>query len=219
MRVISQDGTMDFPYEISTIFIYPRIENVIAIQSAGDSEISIIGRYSSKEKAIKAMEMLRTSYKRNLAMGLMSEKARRVFAIGQIPNGYEVHHRDGNKQNNCASNLQILSGIEHKRLTLMENPHILDGMIAYNQGRAIHGRNKKEKRNVQRFKKGKIIQYSLNGEFINSYCNAMEASRNTGVCGRNILQVANKEPYNSKGSVRKQAGGYVWKFEKESEVM
>ena len=62
MRVISQDGTMDFPYEISTIFIYPSIENVIAIQSAGDSEISIIGRYSSKEKAIKAMEMLREQY-------------------------------------------------------------------------------------------------------------------------------------------------------------
>ena len=62
MRVISQDGTMDFPYEISTIFIYPSIENVIAIQSAGDSEFSIIGRYSSKEKAIKAMEMLREKY-------------------------------------------------------------------------------------------------------------------------------------------------------------
>lgn len=62
MRVISQDGTMDFPYEISTIFIYPRVENVIAIQSAGDSEISIIGRYSSKEKAVKAMEMLRKAY-------------------------------------------------------------------------------------------------------------------------------------------------------------
>lgn len=62
MRVISQNGTMDFPYEISTIFIYPRIENVIAIQSAGDSEISIIGRYSSKEKAIKAMEMLRKAW-------------------------------------------------------------------------------------------------------------------------------------------------------------
>ena len=62
MRVISQDGAMDFPYEISTIFIYPRIENVIAIQSAGDSEISIIGRYSSKENAIKAMEMLRKAW-------------------------------------------------------------------------------------------------------------------------------------------------------------
>lgn len=66
MRVISQDGTMDFSYEISTIFIYPRIENAIAIQSAGDSEISIIGRYSSKEKAIKAMEMLRKVYENNV---------------------------------------------------------------------------------------------------------------------------------------------------------
>ena len=66
MRVISQDGTMDFPYEISTIFIYPSIENVIAIQSAGDSEISIIGRYSSKAKAIKAMEMLRERHTDNV---------------------------------------------------------------------------------------------------------------------------------------------------------
>lgn len=66
MRVISQDGTIDVPYEISTIFIYPRIENVIAIQSAGDSEISIIGRYSSKEKTIKAMEMLRKVYENNV---------------------------------------------------------------------------------------------------------------------------------------------------------
>ncbi len=66
MRVISQDGTMDFPYEISTIFIYPRTENVIAIQSAGDSEISIIGRYSTKEKAIKVMEMLRKAYENNV---------------------------------------------------------------------------------------------------------------------------------------------------------
>lgn len=62
MRVISQDGTMDFPYEISTFFIYPRTESIIAIQSAGDSEISIIARYSSKEKALKAMEMLRRAY-------------------------------------------------------------------------------------------------------------------------------------------------------------
>lgn len=66
MRVISQDGTMDFPYEISTIFIYPRTENVIAIQSAGDSEISIIGRYSTEERALKAMEMLRKAYENNV---------------------------------------------------------------------------------------------------------------------------------------------------------
>ena len=62
MRVISQDGTMDFSYEMSTIFIYGSIENVVAIQPVGDSQLSIIGRYSNKEKAIKAMEMLREAY-------------------------------------------------------------------------------------------------------------------------------------------------------------
>ena len=62
MRVISQDGTMDFSYEMSTIFIYGRIENAIAIQPVGDSEVSIIGRYSSEEKATKAMEMLREAW-------------------------------------------------------------------------------------------------------------------------------------------------------------
>lgn len=66
MRVISQDGTMDFSYEISTIFIHPRIENAIEIQSAGDSEFAIVGRYSSKEKALKAMEMLRKAYENNV---------------------------------------------------------------------------------------------------------------------------------------------------------
>lgn len=66
MRVISQSGTIDFPYEISTIFIHPRIENVIEIQSAGDSEFAIVGRYSSKEKALKAMEMLRKAYENNV---------------------------------------------------------------------------------------------------------------------------------------------------------
>ena len=66
MRVISQDGTMDFPYEISTFFIYPRTESIIAIQSAGDSEISIIARYSSEEKTLKAMEMLRKVYENNV---------------------------------------------------------------------------------------------------------------------------------------------------------
>lgn len=84
MRVISQDGRMDFPYEISTIFIYPRIENVIAIQSAGDSEISIIGRYSSKEKTIKAMEMLREQYKKYVGASV------NIYGVFQFPQDDEI---------------------------------------------------------------------------------------------------------------------------------
>lgn len=89
MRVISQDGTMDFSYEISTIFIYPRIENVIAIQSAGDSEISIIGRYSSREKALKAMEMLKKAYENNMFYHCMAntkrfEEAQSILSVEQF---------------------------------------------------------------------------------------------------------------------------------------
>lgn len=138
--------------------------------------------------------------------------------IGDIPKGYQVHHKDGNKQNNAVTNLEIVSPREHILETIKQNPHILDGMIAYNKGRIIDdGRKRYEKSKEPsiRFKKGDILQYSLDGEFINSYYCATEASRVTGVCTRNILQVANKEPFNSKGDVRKQAGGYIWKFEKE----
>ena len=44
------------------------------------------------------------------------------------------------------------------------------------------------------------------------YENSCDASVSTGVCQRNILQVANKEPYNKNGKIRKQAGGFIWKF-------
>lgn len=83
MRVISQDGTMDMPYEEVIIQrfksrIYFLNKNLTGVESLSDD--MQIAEYSTEAKAIKAMEMLRTSYKWNLAMGLMSEKARRVFA-------------------------------------------------------------------------------------------------------------------------------------------
>lgn len=62
------------------------------------------------------------------------------------------------------------------------------------------------------------MQYSLKGEFIREFNNAKEAERITGVCGRNILQVANGEEYNKiKHLKRKQAGGFVWKFNEGGE--
>lgn len=83
MRVISQDGTIDVPYEMVVI---QRFEEDIYFLNRNLTEVEDLisdirlAKYSTKAKAIKAMEMLRTSYKRNLAMDLMSEKARRVFA-------------------------------------------------------------------------------------------------------------------------------------------
>lgn len=66
MRIISQDGSIDFPYENSCIFIFPLITPksfTIRIQMAGDTDtITQIATYFTEEKALKAMEMLRNAY-------------------------------------------------------------------------------------------------------------------------------------------------------------
>lgn len=59
MRVISQDGNFDLPYENLAIFI--EYENVAA---RFENERYLLARYSSEAKAIKAMEMLRTKYRK-----------------------------------------------------------------------------------------------------------------------------------------------------------
>lgn len=123
--------------------------------------------------------------------------------IGDIPKGYHVHHKDGDKQNNFVKNLEIIHPRKHWFETEKSNHRVLQGLNDYN-------RYKKTK---------KIRQFTMDGVFLAEYVNGEIASRMTGICQRNILQVASKTPFNSKGSVRKQAGGYVWKFSNESEVV
>ena len=62
MRVISQDMSTDYPYDKSVVFLDPYNENNVKIQLAGDKECFMLGKYSTKEKALKAMELLRESY-------------------------------------------------------------------------------------------------------------------------------------------------------------
>lgn len=121
--------------------------------------------------------------------------------IGNIPRGYHVHHIDDNKQNNVASNLEIIHPKIHRKETEITHPQIITGMRNYNKyERPKH-----------------IIQYDLDNHFIAEYANAEIASRLTGVCQRNILQVANCEEYKP-GKIRKQAGGYIWKIKEEGVV-
>ena len=57
MRIISQNGKFDLPYENLAIFV--EYENVIA---RFENERYLLGQYSTEEKAQKAMDMLRTAY-------------------------------------------------------------------------------------------------------------------------------------------------------------
>lgn len=69
MRIISQDGTIDIPYEQCVIQrfktkIYFLNKNLTGVeQLVSDMEIAT---YSTKEKAIKAMEMLRERHTDNV---------------------------------------------------------------------------------------------------------------------------------------------------------
>lgn len=57
MRIISQHGNVDLPYE--QIAVCHAMESVIALYNG---EKYVLGEYSSKEKSYKAMEMLRKAY-------------------------------------------------------------------------------------------------------------------------------------------------------------
>ena len=65
MRVISQDGTLDMPYEEVIIQrfrsrIYFLNKNLTGVESLSDD--MQIAEYSTEAKAIKAMEMLREAW-------------------------------------------------------------------------------------------------------------------------------------------------------------
>ena len=71
MRVISQDGTIDMPYESVVIQrfgreIYFLNKNLTGVEHlASDMDIA---KYSTEENAKKAMEMLRKAYVGNIVM-------------------------------------------------------------------------------------------------------------------------------------------------------
>lgn len=57
MRIISQSGRIDIPYEMAVVYV--EYESVIA--KVGD-ERYVMGKYLTEEKAIEVMEHLRRSY-------------------------------------------------------------------------------------------------------------------------------------------------------------
>ena len=57
MRIISQSGRIDIPYEVAVVYV--EYESVIA--KVGDERYAM-GNYSTEENAVKAMKMLIDTY-------------------------------------------------------------------------------------------------------------------------------------------------------------
>lgn len=69
MRVISQDGTMDVPYE-KFIFYIVVDNSIIATKNFGEDHLfnGRVAEYSSRKKAMKAMELLREKYQEYMSV-------------------------------------------------------------------------------------------------------------------------------------------------------
>jgi hypothetical protein len=131
------------------------------------------------------------------------ERLHQLVAEAFIPNPdplnkTQVNHKDTNKQNNNDWNLEWVTPSENVRHAIKHNPNMIKGMNNYNQ-----------------FTRPKtILQYTLSEKFVAEYQNSVEAAKATGVCQRNILQVASKDEYKP-GMIRKQAGGFIWRYKDE----
>lgn len=168
----------------------------------GTYRISTYGRLAHWTK-INSWNILKNTNKKRQYLSVVlhaygksiSSRIHRLVAQAFIPNPQNypcVNHIDGNKQNNKVENLEWCTqkqNFEHAKCT---------GLWAYNHP----------------YKCKPVYQYDFEGNFIAKFDNAQIAYKKTGVCARNILQVASKDEYNkTKHLTRKQAGGYVWKYE------
>ena len=93
MRVISQDGTIDIPYESVIIQrfgreIYFLNKNLIGVEQL-ISDIDI-ATYSTEEKAQKAMEMLHNDYYDHVAEKTYHEGAYYIHPYFRFPKDEEV---------------------------------------------------------------------------------------------------------------------------------
>jgi len=80
MRIISQNKTVDTPYDGAVVYVHNRMGNHIYVGNVGNDEGFPIGMYNSKEDAVYVVSLIRTAFMCNHKYFYMPE-AKDVSAI------------------------------------------------------------------------------------------------------------------------------------------
>lgn len=95
--------------------------------------------------------------------------------VGPIPEGYDIHHKNHNRQDNRLENLELVESYIHSKMHMEE--HIED---------------------IKKINSKPILQYTKNMEFVSEYPSITEAVKQTGLDESSIIQVLKgrrKNPY------------------------
>ena len=99
-----------------------------------------------------------------------------------IPEGYDIHHMDGNKLNNSIYNLELvehtLHMVEHKQNILEETKKkISESLKHHKHTEETKKKMSKAQTNNPKLSK-KVVQYTLDGELVKVWESTMETQRN-----------------------------------------
>lgn len=135
-----------------------------------------------------------------------------------IPEGYDIHHIDGNRHNNSIYNLELIDEkthlSEHSKINKNFKGKHHSELTKFKISKTLKGRHLSEehKENISKgninnpnFSK-KVCQYTLDGDLVNIWISMGEAERN-GFNHNNICQCC-------KGK-KKTHKGFIWKYYEE----
>lgn len=114
---------------------------------------------------------------------------------GKVPEGYDIHHIDHNRQNNSIYNLELVERHVHRSEHSINNKNCV--------GRIISDKTKEKIRNNNNLYK-LVGQYTLDGELINIFKGTREVQRKFGYKQTSIGMCCR--------GIYKQSYGYIWKY-------
>lgn len=112
--------------------------------------------------------------------------------ISDIPKGFEVNHKDGNKKNNKVENLEIVT---HKE-NMVHSRYVLGNDTSGMKGRTgrLHHLSKP------------VSCYTLDGKYVKTYGSIREAARQLNLSDTNISNICRSKRH------YKTCGGYFWRY-------